>query len=536
MTDSIDIGKLLRASAFPHPTDAIRCRETHVSWVILTGSFAYKIKKSVRLEFLDMTRLATRHALCNEELRLNRRLAPELYVDVVPITQDAQGLYVGGRGTVVEYAVKMRQFDASQELPALLERGDVTTGEIAALGVDLAEFHRRAPPADGRAARAGAGPTQADAGLARAAATPPPYPDFDYRRELRQSVLGTLATLVAHYRPREGFEELSHLIDWTHDALHDLARDFAARLERGFVRECHGDLHARNIVRWEGRLTPFDCLEFDPRLRWIDVMNDVAFLYMDLMAHRRKDLAYQFLSSYLEVMGDYSGVRLLPFYAAYRALVRAMVDALSAEQRPTDRESLDERLEGRIHTATDLTRPARPTLNIMHGASGSGKSWVSERLVPLLGAIRIRSDLERKRESTSAGDGSDASSRYTRKRRERTYRYLRECARAPLAVGVSVIVDATFLDFRDRQAFREVAAAVGADFRIISCNADEALMTRRIRDRAGHDPSEADITVLAAQLREMQPLRAEEEGDVVRLETGAPDIEERIRKAICPSC
>ena len=503
----IDIQELLQPSAYPHEVRAIRLRETHISWVILTGRFAYKVKKPVKLEFLDMTSLSRRHTLCNEELRLNRRLAPDLYLDVVSITRDECGLRVGGTGTLVDYAVRMREFDASQELPALLERREVSYAEIAALAERLADFHNHASCAG-------------------------PGGDFDYGSQLTRSVLSTLATLIAHRDASAPAPELGHLTDWTHDTLRDLSLTIAERQTRGFVRECHGDLHARNVVRWEGRLTPFDCLEFDPHLRIIDVMSDIAFLFMDLVSYQRRDLACQLLSSYLEVTGDYAGSRSLPFYAVYRALVRAMVDALSAEQQPADAHALSDRLLAHIRTAVEFTRPPKPTLYIMHGPSGSGKSWLSERLVPMLGAIRIRSDIERKRLlNVSAGDPRvrGEPSLYTPEMRERTYRYLMDCAETPLAAGLSVIVDATFLRFADRQAFRSLAKRSGVDFVIVSCAAEKAEMIRRIDSRARRDPSDADVAVLEKQLDHMEALGASEEGAVMRVDTTAPDWQSQLR-------
>jgi hypothetical protein len=496
----IDIQHLLRPSAYPHAVGEIRLRETHVSWVILTGDFSYKLKKPIKLAFLDMTSLSHRHMLCLEELRLNRRLAPDLYLDVVTVTRDALGLRVGGSGTVVDYAVKMRQFDASEELPSLLGRDDVSCGEIAALAERLAQFHATA---------------------ARAA----PAAEFDYQRQLRQSVLGNLATLIAHRPAGTNVPELGHLSDWTHDEMHDLLPVFAERQARGFVRECHGDLHAANIVRWEGQLTPFDCLEFDPSLRFIDVMSDIAFLYMDLKSYRRKDLASQLLSGYLETTGDYAGVHTLAFHAVYRALVRAMVDALSAEQRPADARALTERFLARTRTAMEFTSPPRPTLYIMHGASGSGKSWLSARLVPLLGAIRMRSDLERKRM------GSGNAELYTPEARERVYRHMVDCAETSLSAGLCTIVDASFLNLADRQAFRALAARRQADFSIIACMADKAELIRRIGARSARDPSDADVAVLETQLDQMQALTPGEEACVIRIDTTASGWAQQFRAA-----
>src|ERR1700674_3760229 len=407
----LNIDELLKGAAYAHAVSDIKLHETHISWVILTGEYAYKVKKRVKLEFPDTTTLATRHFLCNEELRLNKRLAPDLYLEVMPITRDHKGIKLGGTGTIIDYAVKMKQFGPSQELPALLGRADVTAQEITRLAERLAEFHRRA-------------------------ALPPDDAGFDYVAKLRNSVLGNVAALLAHSSSLQELPAMGQLIDWTHDSLQDLHESFRERQSRGYIRECHGDLHAHNIVRWQGQLTPFDCLEFDPKLRWIDVMNDVAFLVMDLVGHDRKDLAYEFLSRYVEKTGDYAGIRLLPFYAVYRALVRAMVDALSGEQKPAERLELNGRLHGRISTALEFMHPKRPSLIIMHGPSGSGKSWLSERLVPLVAAVRLRSDVERKRmaESESAPGADSAISRdlYTPARNRQTYARLLKCAESCL--------------------------------------------------------------------------------------------------------
>lgn len=500
----LNIDGLLNEAAYAHPVRDIKLRETHISWVILTGEYAYKIKKRVRLEFLDTTTLATRHFLCNEELRLNKRLAPDLYLEVVPITQDGNGFHLGGSGEIIDYAVKMRQFEPSQELPALLVRADVTVPEMIRLADRLAEFHRQA-------------------------ALAPDDTGFDYVAQLRNSVLGSVAALLAHLSSLQEFPAMGQLIDWTHDSLHDLHERFRKRQSHGYIRECHGDLHAHNIVRWQGQLTPFDCLEFDPKLRWIDVMNDVAFLVMDLVAHDRKDLAYEFLSRYVEQTGDYAGIRLLPFYAVYRALVRAMVDALRGEQEPAQRLELNGRLHGRISTALQFMHPKRPSLIIMHGPSGSGKSWLSERLMPLVAAVRLRSDLERKRlsgaEPKSGASSATSADLYTPACNSQTYARLLKCAESCLLGGVSVIVDAAFLNADDRERFRSLAERCGASFVILSCVADKAQMARRIASRAQEntDPSEATIAVLENQLQGFVPLRADELAHVIRVDTLQPD-------------
>ena len=497
------VAELLDPAAYSHPVVTPRLIETNTSRVVLTGAFAYKLKKPVKLEFLDASTLARRRFLCEEERRLNARLAPELYLEVVPIARDERGIHVGGSGTPIEYAVKMRQFDGTQELCALLERGAVEAAEVADLARRVARFHASAPVDVGR-------------------------PDGVNTVRMRAAVLGNLATLLAHVGEDGTAPELGRLIDWTHDRLERDARRFQDREAAGYVRECHGDLHARNIVRWQGRLIPFDCLEFDPALRWIDVMSDAAFLVMDLTGRSRADLAAVFLDAYLGETGDYAGVASLPFYAVYRALVRAMVDTLAAESRADGREGFSDRARARIRTAAAFASPPPAVLVAMHGPSGSGKSWLSERLVARLGAIRIRSDVERKRLAGASPAAHDPRTDAL------TYERLIDGARACLEGGVSAIVDAASLRRADRDRYRALAAAAGVPLVILSCRAGRSVLADRIaaRRRSGVDPSDADLAVLDAQLATMEPLGDDERADAVEIATDANGALERAIAAI----
>ena len=498
------IEELLNPDVYAHPVTELKLRESPLSWVIRTGIYAYKVKKCLKLDFLDTTALASRRFFCDEELRLNRRLAPELYLDVIAIARAADGVHMGGAGSIVDYAVRMKQFEESEELPALLARGAVGMDEVRALAEQLADFHRRAPVATDDKA-------------------------FDYLAQLRKTVLGNEVTLVAHLDSLQQFPTMALLIHWTRDSLHDFAERFRRRQADGFIRECHGDLHAHNIVRWHRELTPFDCLEFDPALRWIDVMNDVAFLFMDLAVHGRKDLGYGFLSHYVERTSDYEGIRLLPFYAVYRALVRAMVDTLEAEQHGSKHLDLYKRIHARINTAMDFIHPTGPSLFIMHGPSGSGKSWLSEQLVPLIGAVRMRSDFERKRlagfETMHSVSVTASQTLYAPEAILHTYSVLLEYAESCLLGGISVIVDAAFLDVESRRLFRTLAERLDAQFVIISCFADEAEMARRIKCRrlSPAEPSDATVAVLESQLGALEPPRADEEAHVIRVDTAKPN-------------
>jgi hypothetical protein len=496
------VDELLASTAYPHAVAHLRLHHTHISWIVLTGPYAYKIKKPVQFPFLDASTLERRRWLCEEELRLNRRFAPDLYIDVVPITREGNRLVVGGPGEPVEYAVRMHQFDPSQELAALLDERAVTPGDMNSIARQVAMSHLRAAvaPADSL---------------------------FGSFEKARAPMLDNFTLLRSQLQDPEEFRQVERLAGWCTDSLARLEPEIRARLRSGMVRECHGDLHARNIVRWRQQWFPFDCLEFDPDLRWIDVISDVAFLYMDLVSRHRADLACEFLSRYLEGTGDYAGLRLLPLYAAYFALVRAKVDALDAANATTTQlEALKARLAQRLAAAMRFMAQRPPALVLMHGVSGSGKSWFSERLVPAIGALRIRSDLERKRlpgmapaheRTAGVGEGDYAAASV-----HRTYQRLAECAEAALDGGCNVIIDATFLERAHRDLFRALARRRLCSFLIVSCSADTVTLGARIDRRAGSglDPSEANRAVLDHQLRSQQPLSADELPDVVTVDTG----------------
>lgn len=499
----IDIAALLRPEAWSHPVDALELVETHVSWVVLTGAFAYKIKKPVRFDFVDASSLATRKRLCEEELRLNRRMAGEIYLDVVPITAVAGGgLRVGCRGPAVEYAVRMRQFDRSEELPALLERAAIDAVDMAELGARLAAFHE-ASPAVAAGERAGS------------------------HGQVAALLLDNLASLRSVVGEEPGVPELLATTEgWMRRELEQRRELIEARQAAGRVRECHGDLHAGNVVRSGGRLLPFDALEFNPLLRWTDVAADVGFLHMDLCARGQRGFAGVLLDAWLNACGDYQMLRVLRLYEVHRALVRAKVDAISlAALASRHQAALRKRLGDRLATVTSLLSPCAPLLVLMHGPSGSGKSWFSERLVPLLGTVRVRSDRERKRQ---------AAARYSAEAQASTYARLRDCADAALDGGWDVILDATFLDGGQRAACRTLAARYGARLLIVDCAADVDTLSERVarRQREGRDPSDASREVLARQLAGGTALDAMELGAALRVDTRDPTAVERVRSRV----
>lgn len=499
--DRFHIDDVIDGAAFPHSVTKLELRETHISWIVLTGPYAYKIKKPVRFPFLDASTLGRRRWLCEEELRLNRRFAPDLYLDVVPIARNGGRLVVGGNGPPVEFAVRMHQFDPSQELAARLDQHTVTPDDMASIATQVANSHRRAAVAPAAGA-------------------------FGTFEKIRAPMLDNFSLLRSHLHGASELEQLDQLAGWTADMLTRLEPTLRTRLQSGMVRECHGDLHARNIVRWRQSWLPFDCIEFDPGLRRIDVISDVAFLYMDLVSRHRADLASAFLSRYLEETGDYAGLRLLPLYCAYFALVRAKVDALGAGTATAgERAALEARMAERLAAAICFMAERPAAIVIMHGVSGSGKSWLSERLIPEIRALRVRSDLERNRlpgmalaheRAAGVGKGNYAAAAV-----HRTYLRLADCAESALDGGCSVIVDATFLGRAQRDLFRALARRRHCGFLIVSCSADTATLGTRIDRRAdgGRDPSEATRAVLEHQLRSQQPLTADEMPDAVAVDT-----------------
>ncbi|MDP2323825.1 MAG: AAA family ATPase [Gammaproteobacteria bacterium] len=497
------IASLLKPDAYDHPVGTVELIETHISWVILTGNYAYKIKKPVDLGFVDFSTLAKRRHFCAEEVRLNRRLAPEFYLGVVPLTGSPDAPRVGGDGGAIEYAVKMRQFSPSAQLDRMLGRGELEGHHLDAFARLIADFHQRIPIA-GVSLKHGE-PEQVIA------------PAMENFPDLRQCLPDPVSAKC-----------IAELERWTITTFARLRENFQRRKRDGFVCECHGDLHLRNLAWVNDGPLAFDCLEFNPDLRWIDVMNEAAFLVMDLEARHQSQLAARFLNLYLERTGDYAGLAVLPFYRVYRALVRAKVDGIRAQQPGTDEREKDlaEREARRyLALARHYTQPGRPRLILTRGVSASGKTTLSGTLVESLGAIRLRSDVERKRLS---GLPAEADARagvgqgiYDAAGSRRTYARLLDMASQVLDAGFPVVVDAAFLEASQRAPFRALAAARGIACTIVEAVAPPALLRERIANRA-RGASDAELAVLEHQLDTWQPLTLDEGAQAVRVDTAIP--------------
>ncbi|MCP9809399.1 AAA family ATPase [Cyanobium sp. HWJ4-Hawea] len=511
------IQNLLRPEAYGHPLgpDAPRLLETHLSWVLLSGPYAYKLKKPVAFGFVDFSTAELREQACREELRLNRRLSPERYLDLVPVygpeeeasfvAPEAVAIEAVASPPVIAWAVRMVQFDQAQLLPAALASGLVDATAISQLAEELAQFHRRA--------------ASAEAGSAWG------QPDL-----VLQPVLDNLTALTDCPAAQA---DLAPLQAWVGVQAAALAPWFQQRQGEGQIRECHGDLHLGNMLLGPAGIEVFDALEFSESLRWIDPISEMAFLVMDLAVRGRPDLGSLLLNRWLEASGDGAGLRGWAWYSVYRALVRAKVSWLRLKQSGLSAEEIS---QGQADLGQYLAlarawigRPAQPLL-LMHGLSGSGKSTEAARLSQILGAVVFRSDVERKRLFGLWGQapirrlegelyGPEASKHLY----EITLPALVEAASAG---GLAVILDACFLKQRERRQMAELAQRLGLPLKIVVCGAPEATLRQRLigRAAAGSDPSDATVEVMQQQRLWLEPLTAEEGALVFGAEAAGPAL------------
>jgi aminoglycoside phosphotransferase family enzyme/predicted kinase len=485
------IRSLLEPRRYPGAVQQVTLVQTHISWVLLAGDFAYKIKKPIRLPFLDFSTLERRQACCKDELRLNCRFAPDIYLDVVGLFNTPDDPQWDGSGAPIEYAVRMRRFDEAGRLDHLCQRGDLRPEHLSDLAGTLVDFHARAAVAPA-ASRFGA-PGQVIA---------PAHENFDELQLLlpQADVQGRL-----HAMRR-----------WTDDEFARLAPVMQVRKAAGRIRECHGDLHLANLVCIDGRVRMFDCIEFNEDLRWIDVASEIAFTYIDLLDHGQAGLANWFLNEALGRSGDYEAAKVLRFYAVYRALVRAKVAAIRDAQTPAagHTEAL-----AYLALAEQLAHPPPVRLVITHGLSGCGKTVASTQLLqsdPQAATLRLRSDVERKRlfglPATQRSGSATGMGIYAADAHARTYQHLHAQCDMLLRAGWSVVVDAAFLRRSERAGFQALALALGVPYAILAPLAPPEVLRARIeaRQALGRDASEATVEVLERQMQWIEPLDTEE--------------------------
>jgi uncharacterized protein len=488
------VDALSKPEAYPYPVRAVEARQTHISAVFLSGTFVYKIKKPVDLGFVDFSTLDARHHFCEEEVRLNQRLAPNIYLGVVPVVQTGEQLQFEGKGEAIEWAVKMQRLPDDATLKERIRRGEIGADLIEALARRIAAFHQQAETNE-RIASFG-------------------------RFEL---VARTIRDIFDQAEPQVGttvsgavFNRIKTLME---NALTRLRPLIEARAARQAPRDCHGDLHLDHIYYFPDQPPPtdlvmIDCIEFNERFRFIDPIADMAFLAMDLAFLGRRDLRRAFLETYFQCTGDQEGRALLPLYAAYRATVRGMVEGLELGEKEVPQAEHDAALErARAHwllALTELEEPAkRPCLILVIGLPGSGKSRLAQELAEHSGFSVVRSDVVRKELANLPNQLPSPpelrQSLYTHVWNERTYAECLKRAIGLLFEGHRVIVDATFREEQQRRTFLKTAMHWGVPGHILLCQADPDAVRQRLENR-GRDASDANWSVytqLAANWEEM---------------------------------
>jgi len=488
---------------YDHEVSEVTMLQTHISWVFLTGKFAYKVKKPMNFGFLNFTELEQRKHFCEEEIRLNKRLADQIYINTVKITGSESQPALNGDGDTIEYAVKMRQFDQSQLIDKLLSDDQLQPMHIDDIAKQAADFHQNIAIAD----------NQSELGTAESVYAP---------------VIQNFDQLDPLIKDNNAREQLKRLQQWSEAEFKKTESILQQRKEQGFIRECHGDMHLGNMALVNNQVTIFDGIEFNDEFRWIDVMSEIAFLVMDLIDRNAAAYAYRFLNHYLELTGDYEGLQVLRFYLVYRAMVRAKIASftlLTPDLPETEQQKVMQQYRSYTNLAESFTKANQQFLYITHGVSGSGKTTVSQSLLEEKALIRIRSDIERKRlynlKATESSQSSTDGGIYTDEANLKTYQQLDFFAKLTLISGFSVVIDATFLKRENRKPFQELAVELSAQFIIIELTNDKDTLKQRILNRSSekNNASEADLNVLEKQLSQYKPLDDDEEGFIQRIDS-----------------
>jgi len=498
------IQALCQREIYPHPVqEPIQVIQTHISWIFLTGDFAYKIKKPMNFGFLDFTTLEKRRHFCQEELRLNQRGAPDLYLAVIPITQTGETFHFQGSGQVVDYALKMRQFPQDSLLSRYFDRGELTADLIQRLARRVADYHRQAP-------------------------TDPYVTSFGQVSQVRQAFDENYAQtrgFIGRAQTQAYFETTQAYTDAFFASQGSL---FQARMEAGKIRECHGDLHLGNICYWQDRFYLFDCIEFNESFRYVDVMYDIAYGVMDLQVRQRPDLANGYLNTYLEWTGDWAGVLVLNIYLIRQSYVRAKVNSFLLDDpsaSATDKAAAADRARSYYQLAWSYTQPQQGAIILMAGLSGSGKSTVARYLAQHypapFGAIHIRSDAVRKHLGGIPLLERGPDSLYTPAMTHKTYTHLLELGIPIAQAGYTVILDGKY----DRQDLRHqamtAATQAGIPIRILHCHLPEPLLRQRLQQRQG-DIADATVDLVSQQQQTWEPFTPAEQGILLSLDTSQP--------------
>jgi aminoglycoside phosphotransferase family enzyme/predicted kinase len=491
------IEQMLKPGFYSHPvTEPIQLIQTHVSYVLLTGDYAYKLKKPVNFGFLDYSTLEKRQHFCQQEFRLNERGAGELYLEVLPVTLEGEKYHLGGTGEAVEYALKMRQFPQEALFSELFTQNKLNETHLEELGRVVAEYHAQAQTNDH--IRSFGEVSQVRLAI-----------DQNYEQTLKY---------IGAPQTQERFAQTKAYTDNFFDQRPEL---FASRIVNNYIRECHGDLHLRNIARWQDKIMLFDCIEFNEAFRFVDVMYDVAFTVMDIEAKGRKDLGNAFLNTYAEQTGDWEGLQVLPLYLSRQAYVRAKVTSflLDDPNVPTSvKEEAGKTASAYYYQAWDYTIPKQGKVILMSGLSGSGKSTTARYLARKLGAVHLRSDAVRKHLAGIPLLERGGDEIYTPEMTQKTYDRLLRLGISLANQGWCIILDAKY----DRQHLRqEVITQTQQNqlpLQIIHCTAPIEVLQERLVNRTG-DIADATADLLVSQIKQAEPLTNQEQPYLTILDT-----------------
>jgi aminoglycoside phosphotransferase family enzyme/predicted kinase len=489
------VQSMMQPEFYPHPVQLpIQLVQTHISYILLTGDFAYKIKKAVDFGFLDYSTLTKRHHFCNEELRLNQRGAAQIYLDVLPVSEVGDRLQLGDSSNPVEYVVKMRQFPQETLLNALFDRGELTEELLIRLATAIAQFHAQAATSDY-------------------------IRSFGEIPKVRQSIDENYEQTEKYIGGPQTQTQFDETRDYTDRFFAERQALFDSRMQYNWIRECHGDLHLRNICYWNDQLLLFDCIEFNEPFRFVDVMFDIAYIVMDLQARNRPDLSTVFLNTYIEQTGDWEGLQILPLYVSRQSYVRAKVTSflLDIPSVPeAEKQTASETAALYYQLAWQVTKPCQGQLILMAGLSGSGKSTVARSLAKRLQAVHIRSDAVRKHLGGIALSERGGPELYTSEMTHKTYSRLIELGITLAQAGYPVILDAKY----DRQALRGEAIAQAEahhlPLKIVNCTAPLAVLENRLKQRTG-DIADATADLLPQQY--LEPFSDQEQVYVTTIDT-----------------
>jgi aminoglycoside phosphotransferase family enzyme/predicted kinase len=489
------VAAMMKPTFYPTPPAEVIHKETHISHVFLAGDLVYKVKKAVRYPFLDYSTVGKRRRFVEEELRLNRRLAPSVYIGIMPLTLAGAAWKLGGSGRIRDYALVMRRLPERRMMTALLESGQVTPEMMRMLAEVLAAFHSKADRVSG-------------------------IEPSHHLETVQRQWNNNLKDLIPFSGSVFDRDTLAALETFGRDFVHRHRDLFRRRAAEGWIRDVHGDLHCEHICFAPEGIQIYDCIEFSPELRRCDLASEIAFLLMDLEVRGGGSLTVPFLTRYLELLDDPDLQTLLPFYKCYRALVRAKVEALRSE-------ASDGKALRYFRYAARLTwEPLKPFVVLVSGLTGSGKSTLASELGDHLGVPVINSDAVRKKIAGMAGRNNVSFNTgiYNPEMTEKTYAALAREAEDQITTGNGLVLDATYHRRANREKVLRLTEKYGIPVFVIHCFAPEEVTKKRLAQREGEgkDISDGRWEVYIGQRAAYEPLQELPPDSILELNTEAP--------------